>query len=271
MGLQMMHYDNPASRLYNLLVAARELDDNISTRIAWTKLLGEQESADAAVILQGFGRVLLLCAETRKTIEGLPKDADPEATLSHFKDVEALFFSLNLDKPWSGFKGQISSLMLYSLQMCSKEITRAGMDLKVSQEELDKLLKEVQKLIQHIAASKLDPRFSEFLLKHLGLIEYAILHYRISGVDELVEALERAVGAIILQPDAQAAIKKTEEGKTFLKILADTSTILKTAMDFGRCVRYLIQVIPVLRDSHWAQALLTHDTPEASSPHGHPH
>ena len=81
---------------------------------------------------------------------------------------------------------------------------------EVVKEELEKLLKEVEILLEKVIKSKLPEEVIVFLIDNLENIRKAILTYRIRGATALKHVLEGSIGSIYFHHET---IKGEHEGK----------------------------------------------------------
>ena len=122
---------------------------------------------------------------------------------------------------------------------CVRRSYHAGYDSKVTQEELDKLRKQVEKLIDTVLKGGLDGKLKAFLLEQLERIRLAIVNFRIHGVDGIVQALEKTLGVLHLRPDYRADLKQSEEGREFRDILKGVFQIATEGINHRAVAAYL--------------------------------
>src|SRR4051812_48120408 len=121
-----MKYDNPAGRLHAILQKGKSMPDHMVTREAWAQLLNVKAD-DTPLLLRKVADVMNLYSQTRQLVTEL-KHSDVELLTKDFAEIDAALSLVNFDATWNQFKSRLSPLVMRSLEWCSFELSRAGLD-----------------------------------------------------------------------------------------------------------------------------------------------
>lgn len=212
--------NNPAGRLHDILRLAQEQHPNHSARDAWGKVF-EVSPADTGSLLKMLADLINLVHETKKSI-GRLDDVNHEIHLRPFAKIETLLSQINLEAPWSHSRSQIDEPMLYGLQFSADRLSRISDYTQISSEELAELRTQIEEISTHVSASNTIPlHLKLLLLRNLEAIRYALIAYRIRGIDGLQVEIERSVGSLFIhQAEIETFVAQPEQPKHFQEFYA---------------------------------------------------
>lgn len=168
--------ENAATRVLDLLLAAREKPDNRETWTVWAEVLGEDVGNPGAV-----ARAVGLVAGEIESI----REALGQTTLSGdlynvvLNQAAEALGTRNLSAHWKQFKGSIDQATINGLGWCAAYLP--GEDTAASADQLkslDRLLREFEK---ELASTELDDWVRAFLLRQMAIIRQALAEYRVVG------------------------------------------------------------------------------------------
>ena len=188
--------NNPAGRLYDLLLTAQKQSVKEPARNAWAKVF-DVEPADTGSLLKMLADLVGLVSQTRSSIERL-EDVDHALYLKPFKKLEAFFSQVNLDGQWAHWQNQLDEPTLYGLQFAADRLSRNAGSTSISEKDLESLRAELEQLVTSVLGSDLPQGLKALFLRSLESVRHALLVYRIRGIDGLEQELERAVGSLLL-------------------------------------------------------------------------
>lgn len=188
--------DNPAGRLLNILLSVRAEKDNVPVKQVWAKEFGLSPD-DTGSVLFMVAELIALIKNSQEAIQKI-EDINHTIYLKPFRNIEKAFAVSNLENNWSSFKNHITSDTIVGLQFCSDTLSRKIGESEIPQEQLDKLLVEVESLLVTLINSNYPEDFKVFLVDNLENIRKAILTYRIRGAVELKKVLENSIGTICM-------------------------------------------------------------------------
>lgn len=101
----------------------------------------------------------------------------------------------------------------------------------VDVDELQKIRKELQELIEDINASKIDSKFKQVILNSLLNMQYYLEKYYIFGIDGISESLERVTGSMLLNCNQTQMVTEVEEkiGKKILSLIKNVNAVVTLA------------------------------------------
>jgi hypothetical protein len=248
-------YDNPPGRLHAILTDAKKMQDGDTCQAVWQRVLLVEPGAGSAILVGKLMGVFDLYVRSRELVASI--DHDAEVLGECFPNIEkALLASMNLSNQWGSAKGPLNDGTLYALRTCSYMLAQRGYQAKLPKEDLDTIREQIQRLVTKIMkAEQLDVDFREFLLKHLRMLENAIIDYRLRGVEGIVESLERALGEMALRPDVRANMQATEAGESLWTILSRVSSVVSIVSNTLKIGGYCVAALPMIGDFAAARLL----------------
>lgn len=229
---------NPAGRLHDLLRAAQSKSDKEPARNVWAAVFGV-DPKDRGQLLKMLADLIDLVHDTKAALERLD-GIDHGLFLRPFKKIETALSRLNLDATWNNWKQHLDEPTLQALQFCSHELGKSVAVGRIDEEELSNILGEVERLSKKVIEIDLPVRLKETLASNLEKTRYAILVYKIRGIDGIEEELERGLGSLFLHRDAIENAQDDEQSKGTLKAFVDILVRLHKIVAFARDTKELV-------------------------------
>jgi len=211
----MSEKTNPAERLYQILVKAKEVVSKAhSGMFTWGEVF-EIELLDHKLnILEDYSgrhpldlspttqmeivhRVLelnKLVSEVEKTIECIPT-IKPERFLKLIPRVRRVVSPVILSSDnFQAILSELSESDMTILEICSELLGNHANEKVADENLLKELIAEIDVQFTKISSSDLSPELRELLLILLETMRQAINEYRIRGIRRLKEGLEKVIG-----------------------------------------------------------------------------
>jgi len=219
--------NNPAGRLYNLLVEARKQPPGTEARKVWALLL-HVESNDTPTLLRRLARVLEVPALIRERV-ARQQSVNRALLLEWMPSVELALSNVTLGGPWKSFLGHFDEKTMYGLNLCSDILSRHCAETIIDEGELENIGQEVGTLIEEISGARIEEDVKQFMLDHLAAITDALNDYWIAGATPLRKALESSVGAIVLDSSIISKVNAAPHGSRFWTIVGRVGVVLSIA------------------------------------------
>ncbi|MFI5910022.1 hypothetical protein [Dactylosporangium sp. NPDC051541] len=231
MSISMPPTDNPAGRLWAILVAAQAVDPDAPALAGWTTALGVDVHRTSDT-LRAFSLVADLNAKVRTQIAELPFEADPSAIASHLGEIDGVIDRLprlaDYSMSWS-LAGLTDAGML-SLRICASTLGRYLSEPVLSRDQLRILSTQVDDLVESVrSSSDLDARLQRFILDLLLKVKFALDNYRILGLLPLEAATNELVGALARQSSVPDQIAESKLAKGFFAFFVAIDLALNVA------------------------------------------
>jgi hypothetical protein len=193
-----MARDNPAARLHSLLIQFKQLPPDPPTLNSWAAVLdlpidNLPELLDAAAALCALPNQVetalrtITDIDTDLFLEWKPKVA---ATLQNFTNMSGNSFL--------AVQQQYDSATLTSLAHAAHELGRGGTEIPADQlADLTQSVRELRGLVE--TSDGIEEALRQFLLDLVVEMERAVRLVRVRGVDGLEDAMEQAVGALVIR------------------------------------------------------------------------
>ena len=223
--------NNPAARLSILVKKVRETAPNQQIRSAWAKVLGVSE-ADSYAILLGIFDVTQLVIETRHAIESL-EGYQHDLYLPHIDKIfSALCTHNELGRAWGTVVEQINDKDEYALEVCSDILSKYSQEKPIENDNIEKILNDVEALEQEILKSDLPQALKLFLSEQLEKLRAALLRYRLFGIKRLKSALESIAGATYFEKEKISPSWDHPMISKFWGLLAQVSDLITLTQGF---------------------------------------
>lgn len=219
-----MDFNNPANRLYEILVDLKSANPQHATSVVLAECFNIENTPKRLMhaIVQFHDLVNEVSEYAAKT--NLP--VGPLAR--YIPQIESAVAYTNLDATWANYKDRITPECLVTLEMIA-QIDSVTQDQKISLGELKRLEESVQTLFDEVESEAgIDKEFRFFVLSQIEKIRRAISEYRISGASGFSRYLDSLVVEIIKNNDLT---KKSENfnSETFNKFKKIINKVAKFA------------------------------------------
>ena len=188
----MNHSDNPAGRLVLLLEQALEINDQAKMKEALAKLFDLKEG-NQSEILRKLGELQQIPSQIREKVYSL--DVNQELLLEGLKNVERALSSIRFGSQWKIFKKFIDEKTVYSIKVCSDQLSKHAPEQVLTTDELDRLKERVRTFKDQLNEFKVDPELYRFIFEKVDDIERAIFDYNLTGAVLVQKEVESVVGS----------------------------------------------------------------------------
>ena len=222
-----MNYDNPAARLLAILEKGKAQPGTAKCRSVWEGLLEVQ--GDEALLMSRVGKVMEL---TQLAVEAI-RDASPETgdSWSHWAiQVNAAFMVQNMHATWDTFIGNIDSHTISYLRISSSLLQARSNTKLIAGSELASVRSTLEALITEVLESSESAEVKRYLLRSIRQIVSAIDEYRLGGALPVLDAIESAVGHVVVDKEYKNFLVNTELGKRVFDTLSATANLVTVAV-----------------------------------------
>lgn len=242
--------NNPAGRLYEILVTARKnVGINATVKSVLTKAL-EIKSTDSIEMFDGVNKLFGLIKDTELAIKKL-QDVDIELYLSPVNEIKEAFRDFNLTGEWSTISHKIDRGTLEKLRFCADALARQQAEIPLNLEELNELHSEVRLLLERVLDTQLNDDIKSFVFEKLQDVEQAIINYKFKGSDGLMRVVEATFGAALLNEDLRKEGENpviTSFFTTITRIASMLSIYTNTKQLGGDVGKVLQKLLPGAKD-----------------------
>lgn len=221
----MAQFDNPASRLHEILSRGKKVPATITIGDAWSRILGVDRAGQPALFIKLAGVMSLPDDIERRvlTIENVPH----EMLLRWKVSVTNAFSILNFDRQWSEFISKIDEATLLGLEYCGDTLSRYNAEHSLTAKQLDLILADVRELQNMVQEAVIPGDLRSFILRHISDIESAIGNYEIYGIARIETEFHGAVGALAVNPERRRMCTEHPAGIKFWEMLQRIGLILQ--------------------------------------------
>lgn len=245
----MSEQNNPALRLLDILQRAKSQQGQ--GLIGWANVFGLQGRSDSispdveAQTVEHLIQLWKLIGELEEKIRTSVED-DLEDYLEPFPRIrDAIRVTRASSGRTSDSLGQISSSDLTVLRFCAKVIGKDHSEPDIRQ-ELDDLLKDVDKLYKEIEGSDLPGEMKSLLLDLLHTLRTAVHEYRVRGITRVREAIASMLGTLIINKQEVQIVSKTNAGARVLQIFWRTVSLVHYAPEVKKVIEAVAPVAKLL-------------------------
>jgi hypothetical protein len=188
--------NNPAGRLYDILMEAKRKQGGEQTRKVLGDMFGVQ-ATDTSQILLIWADLITLSSEAKEALNNL-ENIDHEIYLKPFIKLEKVLSTINLNQKWQTYSAEIDENTMYGLQFCSDTLGRSIGYSSIENKQISELQKEIEELAERIINTELPSELKDLIINNLENLRRALVVYRINGIDGLQREFERTVGSLVL-------------------------------------------------------------------------
>jgi hypothetical protein len=232
------YLDNPAGRLYRILVAMKGSRANVPVMNAMAEVFGIVPPL-LADVSRAVMELFILADEARAQVEGLSDDEPKELLLQWQPNVmealNAMFFqrsqpALTLDKVVACY-GKDD---LVALQFCSATLHRLRRELVIEHDALLRIREQITELLDVLGSdTDLDMDLRNLLLWNVRAMLRACDSYDRRGAAGIRDAYNQTIGALANNPDLVARRKSSPD--TWQKVTVVLAAV-SAVFNFGTTV-----------------------------------
>jgi hypothetical protein len=202
--------NNPAGKLRQLLLIARDQNDNRPTWEVWKDLF----KVDAREPHQVYSAIVKLNTAVDEITAMVRRHfaAQEPLLLKYQNQLRSITTPKNLEAPWGHYKHHISEHLLYNLEFCDNALR----ELYASPEffaEIPKIKTMLAEIMNEISNSKLPTDIKGMLIERIESLLGAIEDYQQLGTMGIAEAMQSVVGVVAM---TSTNIKANPENKVWL-------------------------------------------------------
>lgn len=196
--------ENPASRLYDILLEANKISkdkpNDAKFKATWASVF-EVEENDLDKILQGIMGVHDLYNETKDIIQSNEK-LNTDQNNKYLKNIYNAIYVINVQGSMKQFNSRMTSetLVAFSYIIQTIDLIYELPKTLISEDEKEDLIKNIDKLIKDFIDSDLPDDLKSTCTDSLSHIKESLVHYKIYGVKGLQESIVKATGELFLNP-----------------------------------------------------------------------
>ncbi len=229
----MIKADNPAGRLYLLIDAMRNgVNENSPVKDV---IASHFEVDNETEWIEAYLDIRHLIEETKQTIEQLEfEDAEKAAFIDPVNTIREAFNPRKFFNSWKDVITNGAGVIVAFNQLKFVSISLSNSPLQediINSIDIQNLITEAETLIQELQDGNIPEDIQKLFDSKLDEIIQALKRYPVRGVEGLKDALEKALGALLLAFQRIRAASETDEDvkkttKKFQKVLAGLGTII---------------------------------------------
>lgn len=195
--------NNPAARLYEILVRFRDLghaDTSGATRAIWCRVfeIGEK---DVGALFTHLVDIQNLVRDVRACVENSGEMSVP-LHLKHYSRIESLVNQTNLDHAWQNMATAVEEGVLDALAFTADRLGRVAPEPTVSAEEIEAVTAALAQAQEQVRASLIDEEVRRAILTALDAVQYALARYRTAGIEAFRAAWVLVLGTFAAEEPA---------------------------------------------------------------------
>jgi hypothetical protein len=243
--------ENPLYKLHLLLEQAHKestrshfhAQESLSFKETWSKVL-DIDPNDNIAFMNAMSSVFKLLATSKEYIEKDERLNKPR-NIDFLNKVGEAFSSLNFDSDMKHFRQYVKEETIMALSLLSDHIHLAYNlnESVLTVEEVNDLINEIDNLIDKITNSNLSEQVTLILFKNLSLIRTSLNHYKVSGIKGVEEALEQALGSILLNKKTLLPVVEDENVQGVFGIISKINSVLSVGVAVKELVAPLVDLI----------------------------
>ena len=231
--------DNPARLLANIIGNLQRQKNGLQMLDAWAKILNIPR-ADLPRLVVSIYRVGELPDRTASLVRQID-DIDPDKYLTWTDSVARPFKDrISFSEDIRVFKDAMGPMPLSLIGICADQISRAFPSSEVVDDERDRMLKSIRETIAEVRSSKqVDESLALYMLRHLYLVEQALVDCLFLGASRCYEVVEEISGLAAVRPRDVEKMKASDLGRKvrealasyviFVQAISSTQNILQDA------------------------------------------
>ncbi|WP_133648411.1 hypothetical protein [Paraburkholderia flava] len=216
--------NNPAARLHEILKGIHAINQQKVCRQAWSELLHTSSEEE---LLSRLSKLIVLAGDVSEATNRLFP-----VHLTHMRTLEVQLrdgiVKQNLNGQWQTFISNVSAVSLVHLSMVETMLNeRESMQPPTTLNELNETFAEARTKI--IDADDIPDDVKLVIMRYLNRITTSLDEYFITGIFPVVDALNCAMGNVVVDAEYREAIEKTDAGGFFGKAIASAAATVNVA------------------------------------------
>lgn len=218
-----MKSSNPARRLHAILIEGKKIGLDVKCQSAWGKLLSAEPNTPD--ILRKLAKVMMLPGQVMEIMRReVPSQLD--AQKNWLSPITVAFRAQNLSENWNTFIKHVSDPAVDFLGMTSEIIDMKVPSKEFDNERLSSLRAKLSEILGEIDQEEIPEKVRSYLHISIRKIIIAIDEFKLSGEEEIIEAVELAMGHAFFDKDYREVMSETEVGKKLFDIFNQIAVIV---------------------------------------------
>ncbi len=238
--------DTSAGRLWNILHFGNEMSKEMSKRHTFgpsdtrtiqhilATLFGFDQT-DKIRVVQVYGALLNLLSEVDDDIKRLYGE-NASLYRGPLVKISQGLSRAKIEDEWSVLWPFLDEAAMSGLALAAQNLKEVNLETQISEEELQKLLKQIDELTESVYQSSIGTELRNIFLRGLEELRRAVIDYKISGSINIERAAQGTFGAIVLSADKVRTAEEKEKVKDVLAIM----NIALNLVNVGRHVYNLV-------------------------------
>jgi len=241
--------NNSVQRLYDIIIGVRKFSDtNVSTANAFASVLGiENLDNNYSLFYQRISVVHSLISFSNREIQRIP-GGDKSKYIEPIDAISKAMSKLQWETAVRHTSlGQIPPQTITALEFAALRVTELKLEKEISGEDIKKLLKGVNELIQEVMELEdLPEDLKTFVLERLDSLRFAIEFYRYAGYSAIAtatDALVFGVGRYQDHASHRSINPPTEASITLFQKVCIYASSVYTAIEITNNIVQLLETI----------------------------
>lgn len=192
--------------------------------IAQVFTIDDEKSPD---IFKAYVSVINLSLEVEERLNAIP-DLNVALYQRSIASIARHLATSNIEGDLNSFRNGIKSEDLHGLEFISDQLNKIESEEEIPEDDLQKLERQLDRLIDQIRKTEVSSDFSHFLVSHLFIIRTSVQNYRFFGASGIKASMARVLGEIMLDPrEATTDEKKKGLFRKVIETIKDANTLIK--------------------------------------------
>jgi hypothetical protein len=223
-------------RLFDILVKARSsYQGHHLIKDCWAELLGIKKN-DIRQLFIGLTSLLELVDQTEEAINKTEL-RNKNLYLRCLPPIRSALSYWNLEGQWNVIQSYLGQNVLQDLEHCVEAVWNFNLEEKFSEEEIKKVVEEVDDAFKSIEAATLDLEVKRVVLEMLENTRRLLMDCRIRGGAALREALTQAIGNLIT---VRNSMTEETHWKKVIKVIVGLDNV------YSRVTKYAPLLKPIM-------------------------
>ena len=209
--MSMKNYENPATRLVELLERAKSIPVHVPFLEGLSELFETSNDYDKTIVR--FAKFIVLSEEVVTTLNTLFTDGGTQHEYWQPR-LKSILESMSLNSTWGGFSNGIDQNMIVLVKVSEtlintkiKATTAESHNLKNIKQDFESLLVEI------MDSDEINIQLKIFVTRKIREIITSIEEYQLTGVSPILDAIDSSIGHCITNPEYKEFVNNSSLGK----------------------------------------------------------
>lgn len=191
---------NPVGRLHDLLQDLLNTQQTLPIRVGWARVF-QCDPDDTQELLSLIVEVIQLTKNAKEAVAANPK-ANLAIWLEPFDNVQRFLSITNLDNHFGNHSALLGPKTMQGLQFGENLVDmNRGVTASIPSDEISALLDGLSDVLSQVLDSELPPELKRLFASNLEHLRHALISFRISGIEGLIDELDRSWGSLLRHSD----------------------------------------------------------------------